>query len=51
MKSKKLYSEIEVSLEVAIKLGLNEGEWHKILEILGRTPTYTEIGMYSVLWS
>ncbi len=51
MQTEELYSEIEVTLETAINLGLNEEEWHKILEIMGRTPTYTEIGMYSVLWS
>ncbi len=47
----KLYSEIEVTKEVAISLGLTEKEWEQILEIMGRIPTYTEIGMYSVLWS
>jgi phosphoribosylformylglycinamidine synthase len=49
--SQELYSEIEVTLETAIGLGLNEEEFQKILEIMGRTPTYTELGMYSVLWS
>lgn len=47
----KLFSEIEVTKEVAISLGLTEGEWESILKIMGRVPTYTEIGMYSVLWS
>jgi phosphoribosylformylglycinamidine synthase len=46
-----LYSEIEVTKDVAVGLGLTENEWNQILEIMGRTPTYTEIGMYSVLWS
>ena len=49
--AKNLHSEIEVTKEVAINLGLTVGEWNKILEIMGRTPTYTEIGIYSVLWS
>ena len=48
---KNLYSEIEVTKDVAIDLGLTVDEWNKILEIMGRTPTYTEIGIYSVLWS
>ncbi|MEJ5245301.1 MAG: phosphoribosylformylglycinamidine synthase subunit PurL [Bacteroidota bacterium] len=49
--NKELYSEIEVSLETALELGLTENEYNKILEILGRTPTYTEIGVFSVMWS
>ena len=51
MQEQKMFSEIEVTKEVALGLGLTEEEWEKILEIMGRTPTYTEIGMYSVLWS
>lgn len=46
-----LYSEINVTLETALELGLTKGEYEKILEILGRTPTYTELGIYSVMWS
>ena len=26
-------------------------EYQKVLEILGRTPTYTELGIFSVMWS
>ncbi len=44
-------SEPTVNLELAKELGLNEEEYNKILDILGRTPTYTEIGIYSVMWS
>lgn len=46
-----LYSEITVSLETALELGLTEAEYNQILKNLGRTPTYTEIGVYSVMWS
>ncbi|MBX3043984.1 MAG: phosphoribosylformylglycinamidine synthase subunit PurL [Candidatus Kapabacteria bacterium] len=46
-----LYSEIEVTVETARELGLTEAEYQRILEILGRTPTYTELGVYSVMWS
>lgn len=42
---------MEVNLEVAKELGLLESEYNKILEILGRTPTYTELGIFSVMWS
>mgnify|MGYP001272977349 FL=1 len=30
---------------------LSEEEYRKILEILGREPTYTELGIFSVMWS
>lgn len=39
------------SLETAKKLGLNEEEWNKINEILGRTPNFTELSIFSVMWS
>lgn len=47
----KLYSEIEVSLETAKEVGLTEEEYNEVLKILGRTPTYTELGVYGVMWS
>lgn len=40
-----------VNLDLALEHGLNEEEYGKILEILGRTPTYTELGIFSVMWS
>ena len=49
MQEQKMFSEIEVTKEVALGLGLTEEEWEKILEIMGRTPTYTEIGVSIVL--
>jgi len=33
------------------EMGLNDGEYAKIVETLGREPNITEIGMYSVMWS
>ena len=33
------------------ELGLNEDEYARIREILGRRPTYSELAMYSVMWS
>lgn len=43
--------EPEVNLELAKTFGLIEEEYSRILEILGRKPTYTELGIYSVMWS
>lgn len=39
------------TLEQALKLGLREEEFHKIIDILGRTPNFNELAMYSVMWS
>ncbi|NOY05298.1 MAG: phosphoribosylformylglycinamidine synthase subunit PurL [Chlorobi bacterium] len=44
-------AEPEVNLELAKELGLTEEEFAKIIEFLGRMPNYTELGMYSVMWS
>jgi phosphoribosylformylglycinamidine synthase II len=30
---------------------LSESEYERIVEILGREPTYTELGIFSVMWS
>ncbi|MCS6999663.1 MAG: phosphoribosylformylglycinamidine synthase subunit PurL [Bacteroidota bacterium] len=46
-----LRSEIPVSEALAIELGLTADEYARIIELLGRTPTYTELGMFSVMWS
>ncbi len=44
-------SEINVTLETAEQLGLGPQEFEKIKEILGRTPNFTELSIYSVMWS
>jgi phosphoribosylformylglycinamidine synthase II len=41
----------EASLETAIELGLLKEEFELIIEILGRTPNFTEVSIYSVMWS
>jgi phosphoribosylformylglycinamidine synthase len=46
-----LYSEIAVTSNTAQELGLAAAEYDHILEVLGRTPTYTELGIFSVMWS
>lgn len=45
------HTEPEVDLALAVEHGLTEEEYRRILKILGRTPTYTELGIYSVMWS
>ncbi|MEO8210670.1 MAG: hypothetical protein ABI840_08905, partial [bacterium] len=44
-------SDPEINLQLAKSLGLIEEEYERILKILGRTPTYTELGIFSVMWS
>ncbi len=39
------------TLEMATSLGLKEDEFEKIKHILGRIPNYTELSIYSVMWS
>ena len=39
------------SLETAKKLGLLEEEYERIKEVLGRVPNFTELGIYSAMWS
>ena len=43
--------EPEVNLELALEHGLNEEEFEMIKARLGRVPTFTELGVYSVMWS
>ena len=43
--------EPEVTLELALEHGLNEEEFEMIKTRLGRVPTFTELGVYSVMWS
>ncbi|MDD5609000.1 MAG: phosphoribosylformylglycinamidine synthase subunit PurL, partial [Ignavibacterium sp.] len=40
-----------VTFELAVEHGLIKEEWEKILKILGRVPTFTELGIFSVMWS
>jgi phosphoribosylformylglycinamidine synthase len=38
-------------LAKALALGMKEDEYRRVVEILGRVPTETELAMYSVEWS
>lgn len=39
------------TLEIAQSLGLTPDEFEKIKEILGRAPNFTELSIFSVMWS
>lgn len=40
-----------VTLELAHQHGMTDEEFDQMVKSLGRTPTYTELGIYSVMWS
>ncbi len=44
-------SEIKITKELVESHGLSQAEYQKILEMLGREPNYTELGVFSVMWS
>jgi phosphoribosylformylglycinamidine synthase subunit PurL len=46
-----MITEPEVTPELAAEHGLKHDEWLRILEIVGRTPTYTELGIFSAMWN
>jgi len=41
----------EVTAKLAASYGLNAVEYKKVLGIMGRLPTHTELGIFSVMWS
>ncbi len=41
----------ELAPQLAVELGLKPAEYDKVVDILGRTPTVTELYMYSLMWS
>ena len=43
--------EQKVTLELAVEHGLTKVEFENIKVILGRVPNFTELGIFSVMWS
>ena len=41
----------DVNQALAREFGLSGEEYAKVLEIMGRTPSLTELGVFSVMWS
>ncbi len=41
----------EITDEVVADHGLNPGEYERVRRIMGRTPTFTELGIFSAMWS
>ncbi len=46
-----LPGEPAVDLNLAAAHGLTADEFERIVSLLGRAPTYTELGVFSVMWS
>jgi len=43
--------EVRITKDIIAELGLSEEEFGKIKGLLGREPNYTELGMFSAMWS
>ncbi len=44
-------TEKTVNQALAAEFGLNAEEYQRVLSIMGRTPSLTELGIFSVMWS
>ena len=51
MTSTAVAAEPAVSVELAAAHGLKSDEYARILSLIGRTPTYTELGIFSAMWN
>lgn len=40
-----------IERETVLSMGIRDSEYEKILALMGRTPTLTELGMFAVMWS
>lgn len=43
--------QIEVTQDIGVEHGLSLDEYQEVQNILGRVPNYTELGIFSVMWS
>src|SRR6202167_1502367 len=50
-KSKMIDTETKVTPQIASEHGLTPEEYARIQKILGRDPNFTELGIFSVMWS
>ncbi len=42
---------IEITSEIVEQHGISPEEYQRIIEFMGREPNYTELGVFSVMWS
>ena len=41
----------QITTEIVAQHGFTTEEYEKVLEIMGREPSMTELGIFSVMWS
>lgn len=46
-----LRNDIAITPELVANHGLKPDEYQKILDLIGREPTYTELGIFSAMWN
>ena len=46
-----LPNDIVITPQLVADHGLKPDEYQKILDLIGRTPTYTELGIFSAMWN
>ncbi|MFK7942949.1 MAG: phosphoribosylformylglycinamidine synthase subunit PurL [Paracoccaceae bacterium] len=51
MSPKQTTKEPDVNQELAADHGLKPDEYQRMLDLLGRTPTWTELGIFSAMWN
>ncbi len=51
MESRQMMSETPINPDIVEQHGLSPGEYDKIKELMGREPNFTELGVFSVMWS
>ena len=44
-------SEPEITPELVASHGIKPDEWERLLEIIGRQPSFTELGIFSAMWN
>ncbi len=44
-------NEPTITPEIVAQHGLSPSEYDKVIQLLGRVPTFTELGVFSVMWS
>ena len=50
-KQKPMIQEPKITADLAKSFGMTADEFQLVQDILGRMPTYTELGVFSVMWS
>ena len=46
-----MQNEPEITSQLVKDHGLTSDEYRRILDLIGRPPNFTELGIFSVMWS